>query len=485
MKLLCSLLLTCLCAGSLTPAFAATNDDDRGLRLWMKDRLAYQETSDTAPDKDQPLLQDPLSLSLEGKTYSLNNNAQDLGLAIYLAISHRQFRDALRLLPAYDRLADHDPLLVRFARAEYARDRGHYAEAIDDYRQILHRSPDFLRVRLELARTLFEDNQNREALAMFNRILADRGAELPAGTIATIRQFTGAIETRTAWTGSLSLGYVWNSNINQTPDRDAPWLSGGGLWRREDPKSSGGVSYDASLSKIFPLAGHHALQLKGTTYGDRYPHQAQFSENTSTLALLWQYSNATTRAAIGPVVEMKLSDEQRLYTGRGLRLDGDYRFTPRLMLSLNADYQKLTYKKEYETSDGERGNLYLTGIYGLTPATSLFIGADGTRVTTQVRSDDYYQTGLRAGVFSAITPDINLMVMATRRNSRFAAFNTFVGDERRDREQLYMARVSLPGYQMLTLTPFASYRFRKNHSSADGLYSYRQHEVVMGFETNF
>jgi hypothetical protein len=56
-----------LCAGSLTPAFAATNDDDRGLRLWMKDRLAYQETSDTAPDKDQPLLQDPLSLSLEGK----------------------------------------------------------------------------------------------------------------------------------------------------------------------------------------------------------------------------------------------------------------------------------------------------------------------------------------------------------------------------------------------------------------------------------
>ncbi|MBD4421629.1 DUF560 domain-containing protein, partial [Xanthomonas citri pv. citri] len=117
--------------------------------------------------------------------------------------------------------------------------------------------------------------------------------------------------------------------------------------------------------------------------------------------------------------------------------------------------------------------------------TSLFIGADGTRVTTQVRSDDYYQTGLRAGVFSAITPDINLMVMATRRNSRFAAFNTFVGDERRDREQLYMARVSLPGYQMLTLTPFASYRFRKNHSSADGLYSYRQHEVVMGFETNF
>jgi hypothetical protein len=89
---------------------------------------------------------------------------------------------------------------------------------------------------------------------MFNRILADRGAELPAGTIATIRQFTGAIETRTAWIGSLA-GLRLELNINQTPDRDAPWLSGGGLWRREDPKSSGGVSYDASLSKIFRWPG--------------------------------------------------------------------------------------------------------------------------------------------------------------------------------------------------------------------------------------
>lgn len=485
MKLLFSLLLTGLCAAAIPPAFAASTDDDRGLRLWMKDQQAYREKSETAPDKDQPLLQDSLSLSLEGQTYSLNNNAQDLGLAIYLAISHRQFQDALRLLKPYEQLPDHDPLLVLFTRAESARARGQYAKAINFYRQILQRSPTFLRVRLELARTYFEDNQNREALAMFNGILADQGTELPPGVIITIKQFTGAIENRTAWTGSLSFGYVWNSNINQTPDRDSPWLSGGGLWRREDPKSSGGVSWDASLSKIVPLSGHHALQVKGTTYGDRYPHQAAFSENTSTLALLYQYSNATTRAAIGPMIEMKFSDEQRLYTGRGIKLDGDYRFTPRLMFSLNADYQKLTYKKAYETSDGERGNLYLTGIYGLTPDTSLFLGADATRVTTQVRSDDYYQTGLRAGVFTAITPDITLLTMATRRNSRFAAFNTFVGDERRDREQLYMARVSLPGYKLLTLTPFASYRFRKNHSSADGLYSYRQHEVVMGFETNF
>jgi hypothetical protein len=130
---------------------------------------------------------------------------------------------------------------------------------------------------------------------------------------------------------------------------------------------------------------------------------AQFSENTSTLALLWQYSNATTRAAIGPVVEMKLSDEQEaLYRTRaaaGWRLP----FYPTPDAEPECRLPEADLQKEYETSDGERGNLYLTGIYGLTPATSLFIGADGTRVTTQVRSDDYYQTGLRAGVFSAIT----------------------------------------------------------------------------------
>lgn len=149
------------------------------------------------------------------------------------------------------------------------------------------------------------------------------------------------------------------------------------------------------------------------------------------------------------------------------------------------DRQNLTYKKPYDSADGHRDNIYLTGIFGLTPQTSLFVGVDGTRVSTQVRSDDYYQTGLRGGLFTSLTPDTNLLVMTTQRHTRFGEYNVLTGDERRDREQMYMARLSAPGWKLLTFSPFISYRYRINHSSSDGLYSFRQHEIITGIETNF
>jgi outer membrane protein len=484
LTLVSALLTSSLCTFA-SPTFSASSDDDRGHRLWLKDQQAYREKNEAAPDSDQPLLADPLSLSLEGKTYKLGNNSQDLGLAVYLAVNHRQFRDAERLIPLYSRLPDHDPLLVLFARAEIARDEGRYSRAIALYRHILDRSPGFLRIRLELARALYQDNQNKESLALFDRILSENGADLPAGTIETIKQFTGAIEDRTAWTGSLSFGYGYNSNVNQTPDRDTPWLSGGGIWSRDAPADSGDVNWDASLSKLMPVSGHHSLLIKGTSWGDRYPGHSEFSENTTNLALQYQFSDAASRLAVGPVGELKISAEKTRYTGTGLKLDAEHSFTPRLMVNLSSDWQKLSYKKPYQDADGHRENLYLTGIFGLTPQTSLFAGVDGTRVTTQVRSDDYYQTGLRMGFFSALTPDIQLLAIATRRYTRFGEYNTFIGNARRDRGQMYMARLSAPGWKLLSFSPFISYRYRVNYSSADGLYSYQQHEIITGLKTNF
>ncbi|TOL43886.1 hypothetical protein CGH97_24915, partial [Vibrio parahaemolyticus] len=84
--------------------------------------------------------------------YTLRNNAQDLGQAIYLAINHRQFQDVQRLLKRYQALSDADPLLILFAKAEIEKSQNHYPQAIAYYQQILALSPQFLRVKLELAR---------------------------------------------------------------------------------------------------------------------------------------------------------------------------------------------------------------------------------------------------------------------------------------------------------------------------------------------
>ncbi|EOA5631547.1 hypothetical protein ACH4RN_004057, partial [Providencia rettgeri] len=74
-------------------AFPASLDTDREQLLWQKDKQNYRDKSAVVPNKDQLLLPDDLSINLNGENYALENNAQDLGQAIYLAINHRQFED--------------------------------------------------------------------------------------------------------------------------------------------------------------------------------------------------------------------------------------------------------------------------------------------------------------------------------------------------------------------------------------------------------
>ncbi|QKJ51258.1 hypothetical protein G9396_11810 [Providencia rettgeri] len=217
------------------PTFSASLDTDREQLLWQKDKQNYRDKSAVVPGKDQQLLPDDMSINLSGKTYTLRNNAQDLGQAIYLAINHRQFQDVQRLLKRYQALSDADPLLILFAKAEIEKSQNHYPRFIAYYQQILALSPQFLRVKLELARAYFEDNQNKESLALFQSLINDETLALPAGVQQTIQQFIGAIENRTAWTGSLSFGYKYNSNINQAPNKDKVWQTPGGTWKMLQP----------------------------------------------------------------------------------------------------------------------------------------------------------------------------------------------------------------------------------------------------------
>ncbi|MEY0147808.1 hypothetical protein AB7W18_06745 [Providencia rettgeri] len=138
-------------------AFPASLDTDREQLLWQKDKQNYRDKSAVVPNKDQLLLPDDLSIKLNGENYTLKNNAQDLGQAIYLAINHRQFQDVQRLLPRYQQLTDADPLLILFAKAETAKAQNHYPEAIAHYQQILALSPKFLRIK-NLSQKELSDN---------------------------------------------------------------------------------------------------------------------------------------------------------------------------------------------------------------------------------------------------------------------------------------------------------------------------------------
>lgn len=99
--------------------------------------------------------------------------------------------------------------MSRYAARDYRR-----AEAV--FRHILDRDPRLLRVRLELARTLFMEKKDEQADYHF-RLAA--GEHPPRQVIRNIVRFREAIRARRAWRFNFELGLAPDTNINSATDK--------------------------------------------------------------------------------------------------------------------------------------------------------------------------------------------------------------------------------------------------------------------------
>lgn len=98
------------------------------------------------------------------------------------------------------------------------------------FRAILDRDPTLLRVRLELARTLFMEKEDEQADYHF-RLAA--GEHPPTPVIRNIVRFREAIRARRAWRFNFDVGFAPDSNINSATDKQSVDI--GGLPFQLDP----------------------------------------------------------------------------------------------------------------------------------------------------------------------------------------------------------------------------------------------------------
>jgi hypothetical protein len=93
----------------------------------------------------------------------------------------------------------------------------HYSRAERLFRKILGGDPKLLRVRLELARTLFLQRKDEEADYHFRLAVAERP---PDPVLHNIAHFREAIRARRAWRFNLNFGIAPDSNINSATNKE-------------------------------------------------------------------------------------------------------------------------------------------------------------------------------------------------------------------------------------------------------------------------
>ncbi|OCQ51749.1 TPR repeat-containing protein precursor [Photorhabdus australis subsp. thailandensis] len=470
-------------------------DEDTGRRLWHNvQRNLQEQEKEIITDEIVNQNSDNLSIVLNGLTFSVENNVNDIGQALYLAVNHQQVRDVERFLSMYQKLPGHDTQLVHFAQANLARSQGDLVTAEQHYQAILHKQPDFTRAKLELARVYYENQKNKEANLLFNEIFADNhnnGNKLPPAVIKNIISYQDAISLRNSWRGSFAVGYIFNDNTNMSPNKPPICMNyhenGDCKTKRSLPmaKKASGISYDATLRKIYPLNGHHGIFLRSMTYGESYRSRSEENENTTSAYLGYNYKALKNDFLMGPIIEFNHVGNRFRYRTTGAKAEWMNILSQNLALNLEGEYKQFHYHKLYNHNDGNMTSVYATLSYYLTDQTITFAGGDWVYKTSVEKEDDYQQRGIRAGISTQLYPGINAVVFTALRQRQFGDYSVSLNARRKDNEQLYSAILSMPKFEVFGLTPVITYRYRKNNSNVDWLYSYSKNEVLVKFEKYF
>ncbi|HBK46413.1 MAG TPA: hypothetical protein DDZ67_08255 [Xanthomonadaceae bacterium] len=475
---------------AIAPLHAQQQDDQR--------RLLEQRGQRQAAERERALLKDELDtgrpvIHVDGKAYTVGHNANDVGRALYLSLQHRQWDAAQAFLDEYLTLPDRDPLLVHYGQGALARIGGRYRQAEREYRALLALKPDFLPGRLELARVLFEDQQDREADRLFAAIDASIDAADPKteGVRRSIANFHQALAERRGWNGSFALGPAWSDNVNRTSASHVCLVYFGDqcFFDRSTPQAivAAGYDYDANVDRRLPLRGHHGLYLRSLLFGQGYRDNSLHNELTSVTQAGYSYRSGRHSVALAPSFDYYAWGNDALYGAWGAHAEWSWTLSPSSLLKLEGDWKDMRYRRALYAAnyDGVVRSAYATWFRSLGERWTVFGGVDVVDNAAAEPVNAHLQKGVRLGASLQWPAGFTGTLFASYRRRDYGAYSELLGARRRDDEQGYILVVKASRLAFAGFTPLLTLRHNRVASNVDWLYGYDKNSASLKLERLF
>ncbi len=455
----------CLICFALASTLAADDTDlrlDESLRLMQSSQ--GQAPQSAAPEQDDRYMMDLL-----------------------LAVNSMDLARIQRALSLYKLSADAKKEIILFAQANVEFLSGNLSRAIKLYEQLLRLDDGFVRAHLDLARLYFLDHQNKEAMQLFESIKLPR-----QNVMLRVQQFKDAIRARNALGGSFSLGFVYGKNINQSSQKSIKQIFNfnnklyESTRKSPDAISAYGLRYDLSLSKQFPLAGHHNAFFRLTSFGNFYRKYGIYSDQTVQLGLGYKYKSGAFSLQGAPVFERVFLDKKRLLDRTGLSLEFGKHFAD-LYAGFYADFKQEKYKGAFSFYNGDTFNATPSFVWATRGAVFVFGGLDFLQKSrTKDAKDSYKRYGARLG-FSKGLSKLDFIFSASLRGSFYKGANRALSPTpRKDLEQIYTLTAKFKSLNFGgRLTPALSYSYTANKANIDWLYSYKRSDFLLKLESVF
>ena len=477
-----------LCVLTLPACIQAQEHDD--LRRMLDQRSQHRSIERERTLLEQESKSEHSFITVDGERYTVEHNASDVGRALYLSLQHWQWAAVQRFLDEYLTLSDCDPLLVHYARGALARTRRDYAEAERQYRELLVLQPGFLPGRLELARALFDDQQDVEAGQLFDAIAASLDADDPktAGIRRSVATFQRALAERRRWNGSVAWGAAWSDNLNRSSASTMCWAYiGGQCWITQttpDPIASTGLDYDANLNKQLALRGHHGVYPCSLLFDQSCRDNRTYNELIAITQAGYRYRSGRHSLSLAPSFEYYAWGNRALYGAWGAHAEWSWMPSPASLLKLEGDWKAMRYRRTDYTAnyDGVVRAVYARYFRSLGRQWTAFGGADVVDSASAQTVYSYLQRGVRLGASLRWPRGVSSTVFASYRHRRYGAYSALLGTRRTDEEQGYTFVLKVVRWAFAGFTPLLTPRHTHVRSDIDWLYSYDGSVVSLKLE---
>jgi hypothetical protein len=356
-----------------------------------------------------------------------------------------------------------------------------YDAAVDRFRAILVRSPDAVRVRLELGRTFFLKHDYENAFRQFQFA---RAGKLPPGVGPSIDRFVAAIRQQKDWSYKFSFAIAPDSNINNGTSSRETEIFGLPFELSEDTrrKSGIGVAIDTSAELAPQVSDNIRLRI-GAAVQRRQYRDADF--NDMVLAV-----------HAGPRLELRGWDisllatgfrrqfgGRRLSEGVGARLEGTYTPGARTQVSFGLAAHEVRYP-DYPLQDGRSFSAWLGTVRALTPSSSLNARMGASRKTARTPELASRSGWIAAGYYRDLPGGFSVYLEPSYGASRYDATDPFFVKRRKDRLLELQFAVLHRRIVFTRFTPRVALTFTRRDSNMD-LYDFNQRRLEVGLTSSF
>lgn len=419
--------------------------------------------------------------------YFETTSTAEIGQQLYHYLQQQQWQKAERLLLYYQQQPQHEVLLVNYAKALLAQNRGDFLNAEFYYQQQLKQKADFIPAQTGLIQLYFHLREYKKAQQQLNQL--SNIVDLSKNIIQSIEFYKVKLASYFQGQRFYQLGFFYDDNINHAPYLSEKIVSqstqGKTTLRGAKPIASTGITHYFSFYQPFIIYSHHTFS--SYTYARYIDYHSHRNANFFALytQLGYRYQKPQYQWSITPYYEIKSSREQYEYQAWGNETQLSYFINKKQTINLSLDYKIKKYQKALNNLNSKRvsysayHNYYFNN--GIHLVNQLNYQLDRKKNTLL----NYQLYGIKTGVYYPLSANWHISLFLQYQIKCFNNYNPLLKKRRKDNGVIFTTNIKSKSPFILGFYPTIELRYTRRLSNVDWLYQYQQHEVLFKLEKQF